>query len=51
MAGKKRRKYVLTHIEDPERVHQMGIVAILAAIGFVWGLLKYWIVVIQPLLK
>jgi hypothetical protein len=51
LAGKKRRKYVLIHMEDPERVRQQGVVSILIAIGFIWGLFKYWIVVIRPLLK
>ena len=44
LAGKKRRKYVESHIADSERVHRRGVNTLLLGIGFILGL----IVTAQP---
>ncbi len=51
LAGKVRRKFVESHMEDPQRIRQMGTAALLFALGFVLGLLRYWFSIIQPLTR
>jgi hypothetical protein len=48
LAGKKRRKYVKSHMDDPDRIKKMGINTLLLAIGCIWGIIYYVFFVLPP---